>query len=70
MSPLLWGKLIGIGLLSLFFLALGVDTLFSAYRLTHPVQFLALFFSSNLIILISIIGCLYSVLQIRKHINS
>jgi hypothetical protein len=70
MPLLFWGKTIGIGLLSLFFLAMGVDTLISAYRLTHPIHFLALFFSSNLMILISVVGCLYSILKIRGHINS
>lgn len=69
--PLLfWGKSIVIGLSSLFFLAMGVDTLVSAYRMTHPIEFLAVFFASNLMILISGVGCLYSILKIRKHINT
>ncbi len=61
-----WFKPVLIGVAALFFLLLGVDTLRFAYTLKHPVEFLLCFFASNLIILISGVGCLYAVFAIRK----
>ncbi|MEW5723843.1 MAG: hypothetical protein AB1896_12095 [Thermodesulfobacteriota bacterium] len=40
--------------LALFFLAFGVVMLISSYHQDHPVAFLAMFFSSSLIVLLSL----------------
>ncbi len=60
-----WGKNILIALLSLFFLLFGVNTLVSAYGTKNPLEFIMYFFSSSLIILISIVGIIYSFFRIR-----
>jgi len=64
-----WGKQIGIAVMSLFFLFLGIDTLFSAYRLNHPHEFVMLFFSSSLIILVSAVGLLWPLIRIYRHLK-
>ena len=59
-----WFKQAVIAILSIFFLILGVETLVASYRLANPLNFIMTFFSSNLIILISLVGILYPVLQV------
>jgi hypothetical protein len=58
-----WGKILAVGIASVFFLLIGIDTLWAAYHLNNPHEFIAYFFSSNLMILISLVGVLYSILQ-------
>jgi hypothetical protein len=65
-----WGKHIIIGFISFFFLLFGVDTLISAYRLNNPVEFIMFFFSSNLIILISVVGLLFALVHIYRRFRS
>jgi hypothetical protein len=65
-----WGKNVAIGMLSLFFLAMGIDVLLSAYERNNPMEFLIFFFASNLMILISAVGLLYPVMQIRKFLKT
>jgi len=48
---------------------MGIDNLIHAYSLTNPHMFIVYFFSSNLIILISFTGMLFSVLRIVTFIN-
>lgn len=60
-----WGKNILIGFLSLFFLLFGVETLVGAFQLKNPLEFIMYFFSSSLIVLISLVGILYPTLQIH-----
>jgi hypothetical protein len=59
-----WFKHAAIAILSIFFLILGVETLVASYRLPNPLNFIMVFFSSSLIILISLVGILYPVLQV------
>ena len=59
-----WFKHAVITILSIVFLILGVETLVASYRLANPLNFIMAFFSSNLIILISLVGILYPVLQV------
>jgi len=59
-----WFKQAVIAILSIVFLILGVETLVASYRLANPLNFIMVFFSSNLIILISLVGILYPVLQV------
>ncbi len=59
-------KMILLILVSLFFLAVGIDLLISAYRLNDPFTFLMMFFASNLMILISAALCLGFVLRLKR----
>ena len=54
-------------LLSLLFLWFGIDLLRAAYRMNSPFEFIATFFASNLIILISAVLCLGFVLAIIRR---
>ncbi len=59
-----WGKMTLIGIVSLFFLLLGIDSLVSSYQSTSPHIFVMGFFSSNLMILISAVGIMYPAVRI------
>jgi len=52
-TPFFWLSRLLLLSLAAFFLALGISVLKGAYRLETPFEFLAVFFASNLIILIS-----------------
>jgi len=65
-----WGKHLIMGLLSLFFLLFGIDTLVTAYKLKNPAEFILFFFSSNLIILISTVGLLFPLIRIYQRLKS
>jgi di/tricarboxylate transporter len=59
-----WFKQAVIAILSITFLILGVQTLVASYGLANPLYFIMTFFSSSLIILISLIGILYPAVQV------
>lgn len=63
-------KLIGLILISLFFLMLGIDLLVAAYRLNNPFNFVMTFFASNLMILISAVLALGFILRLRRRIKN
>jgi len=65
-SWLWWGKNISIALFSLFFLFFGIQALIASYRLNNPLEFIMFFFSSCLIILISLVGIIYPAFRIKK----
>ena len=48
-----WLRFILFSVLSLFFLEFGIEEMIRAYQVKHPAVFLASFFSSSFIILIS-----------------
>ena len=55
-----------------FFLVLGIQILIKAYELNNPFYFMMIFFSSNLIILISAVlgaGLCYRMLGVYRLIN-
>lgn len=60
-----WGKNIFIALFSLFFLLFGIQALISSYSVKNPLEFIMCFFSSSLIILISIVGIIYPSFRIK-----
>jgi fucose 4-O-acetylase-like acetyltransferase len=64
-----WIKQFGIAVASLFFLALGIDTLYSAYQLNHPHEFIMVFFSASLIILVSAVGLLWPLIRIYHRLK-
>ena len=59
-------KMIVLIIVCLFFLAVGIDLLISAYRLNDPFTFVTVFFASNLMILISAALCLGFVLRLKQ----
>ncbi|MDD5711624.1 MAG: pitrilysin family protein [Smithellaceae bacterium] len=65
-----WLKKIALGLAALFFLAFGIGVLESAYRLSNPIEFVMFFFSASLVILISIVGIIYPVLQVYSRLRA
>ena len=58
-----WTVDAGSAILSIFFLFVGISLCRAAYDLNHPHQFILTFFSSNLIILISVVILLGAVLR-------
>jgi len=69
-TPRWWIRNAVIALGSVFFLAFGVESLVSAYRLRNAHEFIVYFFSSSFIILISLVGLLYPVLQIHAFLRA
>ncbi|MDI6741185.1 MAG: hypothetical protein QMD11_00455 [Smithella sp.] len=59
MNILIWIKNISVFLLSLFFLAIGVNTLIGSFNLNNPMEFLMYFFSASLLILVCLVGLIY-----------
>jgi fucose 4-O-acetylase-like acetyltransferase len=58
-----WTVAAASAILSIFFLFVGISLCRAAYDLEHPYQFILTFFSSNLIILISVVILLGAVLR-------
>jgi len=70
MNNILWWTLrIGIGVVSLFFLAIGIDTLIASYKLQNPLEFIMYFFSSNMLILVSGVGIIYTGFQLYGRLR-
>ena len=65
-----WLKIIFIGFLSIFFLIFGVNELIASYSLRDPHVFVMYFFSSNLLILISAVGLIYSLFQLHGNLKT
>lgn len=59
MNILIWIKNISVLLLSLFFLAIGINTLVGSFNLNNPMEFLMYFFSASLLILVCLVGLIY-----------
>jgi len=64
-SCIWWGKNILLGILSVFFLIFGIETLIGAFHLRNPLEFVMYFFSANFMILASMVGIIYPVFKIR-----
>jgi hypothetical protein len=62
-----WFKNIAIGVLSVVFLLFGIDSMAAAYRKNNVFEFIMYFFSSSMIILVSIVGIIYPAFQIRAY---
>ena len=62
-----WGKMILVGLFSLFFLAFGIETLIGAFHLKNPLEFIMYFFSASFMILVSIVGIIYPAFQLHAY---
>lgn len=59
-----------VGVLSLFFLIFGIDRLIASYEVKNPHFFIMYFFSSNLMILVSIVGIIFSCIGLARRKNS
>ncbi len=64
-----WVSKVFIGLVSLFFFVRGVSVLIDSYTLTNPLEFIMYFFSSSMLILISLVGIIYSFFRILKRVK-
>lgn len=64
-SCLWWGKNILITIFSLFFLVFGMETLVGAFYLKNPLEFIMYFFSSCLMVLVSLVGIVYPAFQVH-----
>jgi hypothetical protein len=57
---LLLVKNVSVLVLSIFFLIFGVDILIGSFKMTNPLEFIVVLFSSSFIILFCIVGILYA----------
>ena len=67
-----WLQQVALILVSVFFLAFGVQILIGAYGLSDPFTFIMTFFASNLIILISLtllIGFVYRAYRVFRELR-
>lgn len=62
---LLWIKNVFWGACSLLLLIFGIINLDNSYELKNPFEFVMTFFSASLMIMIGIVGIVYTVLQIH-----
>lgn len=62
-----WGKLLVISVFSAAFFSVGVSMLIGSYDLKNPLEFIAVFFASNFMILASTVGILYPAMQIFRR---
>lgn len=64
-----WLTPIFISICSVLFLLMGINTLLSAYLLKNPLEFIMTFFSASLIILISVVGVIFSAFRIYRILH-
>ena len=62
-----WIKNIVIAILAVFFLSLSIVNLISAYDLKNPAEFVMMFFSQSLMLMISLVGIIYPILQLYSY---
>ncbi len=60
-------KMIAILSMATFFLIMGISMLISAYLLDNPLEFIMAFFSSCLMVLISLVGLIYASIRIYQR---
>jgi hypothetical protein len=64
-----WMKIIVIAVLAVFFLSLSIVNLISVYQLKNPAEFVMAFFSHSLMLMISVVGVIYSSLQLYYYLR-
>jgi len=62
-----WIKISAIAIVAVFFLSLSVVNLISAYEMKNPIEFVMTFFSLCLMLMISMVGVIYSILQLYYY---
>ena len=65
-----WFKIIIVFLFSIFFLLFGVETLMGAFQVKNPLEFIMYFFSASFVILVSLVGIIYTVSQTYSRFKS
>ncbi|EKD21923.1 MAG: hypothetical protein ACD_87C00267G0002 [uncultured bacterium] len=68
-SYIWWGKNILLGVLSVFFLIFGIETLIGAFKLNNPLVFIMYFFSASFMILVSLVGIIYPAFKIHAWLR-
>jgi hypothetical protein len=69
-STLWWIKNIFIAFFALFFLLFGLETLIGAFALKNPLEFIMYFFSASLMVLVSLVGIVYPIMQVYSLCKS
>lgn len=69
-STLWWIKNIFIAFFAFFFLVFGLETLIGAFELKNPLEFIMFFFSASLMVLVSLVGIVYPILQVHSLYKS
>jgi hypothetical protein len=69
-SCLWWGKNILIAFFAFFFLVFGIETLIGSFLLKNPLEFIMYFFSSSLMVLVSLAGILYPTFQVHAFFKT
>lgn len=64
-----WISKLFIGFVSLFFFIRGINVLICSYSLTNPLEFIMYFFSSSMLILISLVGIIYCFFKVLRRIK-
>ena len=65
-----WGKNILIAFFAIFFLVFGIETLIGSFLLKNPLEFIMYFFSSSLMVLVSLAGILYPAFQVHAFFKT
>ena len=68
-SYIWWGKNILLGVVSVFFLMFGIETLIGAFNLNNPLEFIMYFFSASFMILASLVGIIYPAFRIQAWLK-
>ncbi len=63
MNALIWIKNAVVLLFSVFFLIFGVNILWNSFSVNNPHEFIMLFFSASLMILVCIVGIIYFIFR-------
>jgi hypothetical protein len=69
-STFWWGRNIFLAMLSLFFLLFGIETLISSFYLKNPLEFIVYFFSASFMVLVSLVGIIYTAIHIHALFKS
>jgi len=64
-----WVPKLFIGIASLFFLVWGIDVLVFSYTMDNPLEFIMYFFSSSMLILVSVVGLIYCAFRFFRRIK-
>jgi di/tricarboxylate transporter len=64
-----WGKQIAIGCVAVVFLVTGINVLIASYTLTNPLEFIMYFFSSSMVILVSVVFLIYPAVRIYGRLR-
>ncbi len=64
-----WVKIIAITIFALFLLGLSIIKLLESYTMINPIEFVMSFFSSSFMLLLSIVGLIYPIMQLYYYFN-